>query len=96
MDVLEGVLVGVLVAGLVFGIGLSTVYAGSGRIGAGPKHLVQRLYSEVLSGTLGVVVVVLWRLSPGFVVEVLLNLKGSSSSSMSSTIMGSVSGIGFL
>ena len=92
VGVLEDVLVGVLVAGLVFGICLSTISAGSGRIGVEPKLLVWRLYSEVLSGTLGVVVVFLWRLSPGFVVVVLLNRKGSPSSFMSSTTMGSVLG----
>jgi len=56
---LGGVLEGVLRAGLFLVVGLSIVSLGSGKMGAGSKLLVQRRYSEVLRGTMGVVVVFL-------------------------------------
>ena len=61
---LEGVLEGVLRAGLFLAAGLFVVFVGSGKIGAGSELLVRRRYSEVLRGTMGVVVVFLWRLIP--------------------------------
>jgi len=91
---LEGVLEGVLRAGLFLAVGLSIVSVGSGKIGAGSKLLVRCRYSEVLRGTMGEVVVFLWRLIPGLVVGFLLNRKGGSSSSVSSSTKGSVSRTG--
>jgi len=64
VGVLGDVLEGVLRAGLFLAAGLFVVFVGSGKIGAGSELLVWRRYSEVLRGTMGVVVVFLWRLIP--------------------------------
>ena len=102
MVVLVGILVGVLVgvlgsvlrAGLFLAAGMSIVFLGSGKIGAGSELLVRYRYSEALRGTMGGVVVFLWRLIPDLVVGFLLNRKEGSSLSMSSTTVGSVSRTG--
>jgi len=63
------VLEGILRAGLFLVAGLSIVSVGSGKLMAGSELIVWCQYSEVLRGTMGVVVVFLWRMIPSLVVS---------------------------
>jgi len=90
--VLAGVLVDVLVdlrVGFFFMTGLLTLSSGKGSTMGGPKLRVRSRDRSASRGTLGEVVVFLWHLRVGLVIvwglvgTVLLNLKISSSSSLS-------------